>query len=423
MHEKNPILEAKEIEKDFLLSHNQTLHVLKKINLTVYPREVVAIIGPSGCGKSTLLRILAGLIPQTRGQIFYHGKVLEGLSPKVSFVFQTFALFPWMTVEENINVVLKAKRFSVDEMKKKTQDAIALIGLKGFEEAYPKEISGGMKQRLGMARALVTSPEILFMDEPFSELDPFTAEVLRSEVIDIWSKKEVGFSSILLASHDLEEVVFMADRIIVMGINPGEILAVIENKIPRPRNYHSQDFINLRERLHDTYGNLKPPSKEKISRKEKTIGPLLPTTFDQITGLLDFLNRHGGTQDIFKIGAEKHQHFDKIIIILQAAELLDFVEIIHRTVNLTQKGKELLKGNRSQIWKEQLMTIPLFIKIIDLLKKAPNQSLHRDELMRFLVQALPFQDANVQLDTLIRWGHYGNLFSYRRLTHRLKLHP
>lgn len=419
MHKQVPILEAKQIEKDFPLPHNQSLHVLEKIDFTVYPNEVVAIIGPSGCGKSTLLRILAGLIPQTKGQIFYHGEKWNGLLPKMSLVFQTFALLPWMTVEENIEIVLKAKKTSFDVMKKKTEEAIHLIGLNGFEEAYPKELSGGMKQRVGMARALVIEPEILFMDEPFSELDVFTAEVLRSELIHIWSKKERGLSSILLASHELDEVAFMADRIFILGAHPGHVRAIIKNPLPRPRDYHSQDFLLLKEHLHDSYGALKP-AQETPSTQGKKAWPLLPITVDQITGFLEFLNRHGGSEDLFKIGIEKHQHFDKIILILQAAELLNFVEILYRTVHLTQQGKAFLKGYPPQIWKKQLLTIPLFIKLMDLLSKAPNQTLHRRDLLQFLIKELPFQDANVQFNTLMRWGQYGNLFTYQRGSHEIR---
>ena len=421
MSEDSPILEARDIWKDYLLANDQTLHVLEKIDLTIYPNEVVALIGPSGCGKSTLLRILAGLIPQTKGEILHHGKKSNGLLPRMAMVFQTFALFPWMTVKENIDVVLKAARFSVSEMDKKTRDAIALIGLNGFEDAYPKELSGGMKQRVGMARALVRNPEILFMDEPFSELDTFTAEVLRSEVLNVWEKKELGLSSILFSSHDLDEVAFMADRIFVLSSSPCKVRAVIENKIPRPRNYRSEDFLNLREQLHDSYGRIKPAIPKPI-KKEKVIGPLLPPTEDQILGLLRFLYFWGGSQDIFKIGTESHQHFDSVIVVLETAELLDFIEITHRTITLLPKGKEFLEGNasiRKQIWKEQLETIPLFKKCYDLLKKAPNQTLDHDELISVLRKELPYQDPQVQLNIFIRLGHYSGLFTYHKRLRQL----
>lgn len=417
-----PLFEAKNIEKDYLLPDGQTLHVLEKIDLAVYPHEVVAVIGPSGCGKSTLLRILAGLIPATQGQIFHHGKQLKRLVPDTSMVFQNFALYPWMTVKQNIEIVLKAARVSVSDMEKKVREAIALVGLVGFENAYPRELSGGMKQRVGIARALVLDPEMLFMDEPFSEVDAFTSEVLRAELLKIWTAKELRLSSILFVSHDIHEVAFMADRIIVLSINPASVRAIIENNIPRPRDYRSEEFLKLVEQLHDTYGRIEAPVKKR-PKKEK-IGPLLPVTNDEILGLLGYLNMHGDSQNIFSIGARMNQHFDKVTLVLQAAELLDFVEILHRTVTLTKKGKEFLSGSheaRQRVWKEQLLSIPLFIKICELLKKAPHKSIERHQLTDFLAKELPYQNANAQLHILARWGHYGGLFTYHKKTKQLTL--
>jgi NitT/TauT family transport system ATP-binding protein len=250
---EEPLFEVKEIWKEFLLPYGHALSVLEKISFALYPNEVLAIIGPSGCGKSTLLRIIAGLIPATKGEIFYRGKKCEGLMPGNSMIFQNFALYPWMTVRENIEIALKAKHVTAEEMEKKTKDVISLIGLHGFEDAYPREISGGMKQRVGIARALVRDPEMLFMDEAYSNLDAFTAEALRSEVIEILSKKELGLQSILIVSHDIYEVTFMADRIIFLSTNPAKIHTVLENKIPRPRDYSSADFLNMVKKLHDIY--------------------------------------------------------------------------------------------------------------------------------------------------------------------------
>ncbi len=395
--EKKPLLEAKGIYKDF-----QTLHVLENIHLELYPDEIVAIIGPSGCGKSTLLRIVSGLIPPTKGHIFYHGKEIKDLTPGMSLVFQTFALYPWMTVRENIEMVLKAIPLPVEEMKKRTDEIIKLIGLEDFKEAYPREISGGMKQRVGMARALVRKPEMLFMDEPFSEVDTFTAEVLRDEVLKIWSNKELGLSSILLVSHDVHEVAYLSDRIYVLGMNPATVKGVIINDLPRPRDYHSPEFLKLVDKLHDTYGQVKP---------------LISCKHDEILGLLAYLKRHGGSQDTFKIGADFHQHFDKVSLILGAAELLNFVEISHRTATITSKGNEFLAANhetRRKIWKEMILAIPIFKKIYEILKKDPNQAMSRKDLIQFLRKELPHQDATSQLTFLIHWGHYAGLFTYHK---------
>jgi NitT/TauT family transport system ATP-binding protein len=423
MSDQAPLLEAKEISKDFVLPTGEMLHVLDTISLCIYPNEIVAIIGPSGCGKSTLLRIFAGLIEPTTGERFYQGQKLEGLLPDMCMVFQSFALYPWMTVRQNIEAVLKAARFSVEDMEKKTSDAISLIGLVGFEDAYPRELSGGMKQRVGIARALVREPKILFMDEPFSELDAFTAEVLRAEVTKIWANKDIPLNSILLVAHDIQEVVYMADRIIVLDVHPAAVHAVIENRLPRPRDYRSEEFLQLVNQVHDTYGRIEAPTEKPRPKKEK-IGPLSSVNPDEILGLLEHINRHGGSEDVFKIGSESHLHFDKVAIVVQTAELLDFVDVQHRTANVTDKGKAYLAGTRAErhgLWKEQLLCIPLFIKVLDLLKNAPNHSIDRDEMIAFLKKELPHQDSNAQLSVLAHWGHYAQLFTYHRLGKYFKL--
>src|SRR5438552_3942444 len=214
---REALCEARHVSHDFVLPNGKPLRVLEDISVAVAPNEVVALLGPSGSGKSTVLRILAGLIKPSHGEVLYHGQPLQGLNPGVAIVFQSFALYPWMTVTENVQAVLRAAAMSRTEVAERAERAIRLVGLAGFEEAYPRELSGGMKQRVGMARALAVNPEILFMDEPFSQVDALTAESLRAEVLDIWSGKERNLSSLLMVSHDIKEVVFMADRIIVLG--------------------------------------------------------------------------------------------------------------------------------------------------------------------------------------------------------------
>src|SRR5579871_4490671 len=222
------LCEVRNVWHDFTLPTGKILRVLEDINLAVKGHEVVALLGPSGCGKSTILRILAGLITPTRGEVLYHGQPLHGLNPGVAIVFQSFALYPWMTVTENVQAVLRAAGFAPEEVHERTERVIRLVGLSGFEEAYPRELSGGMKQRIGMARALAVDPEILLMDEPFSQVDALTAESLRAEVIDLWAGRRGPLSSILVVSHDIREVVAMADRIVIMGTNPGRVRTVVD---------------------------------------------------------------------------------------------------------------------------------------------------------------------------------------------------
>src|SRR2546425_2466967 len=245
------LCETRHISHDFTLPNRKPLRALEDISLTVGADEVVALLGPSGCGKSTILRILAGLIRPTRGEVLYHGQPLQGLNPGVAIVFQSFALYPWMTVTENVQAVLRAAAMSRTEVAERAERAIRLVGLAGFEEAYPRELSGGMKQRVGMARALSVDPEILFMDESFSQVDALTAESLRAEVLDIWAAKDKNPSAILMVSHDIKEVAYMADRIVILGANPGVVLTIVENPVPRPRDYRSAELLRLVDHLHD----------------------------------------------------------------------------------------------------------------------------------------------------------------------------
>lgn len=415
---KAPLCETKKVGKEFILPDNQMLRVLENMNVQVYPNEILAIIGPSGCGKSTFIRILAGIIPPTEGKIFYHGKPITGLLPNFSLVFQNFALYPWMSVTQNIAMVLKTMNLDEEEIKKRTLASIAMIGLTGFEDAYPREISGGMKQRVGLARALVRNPELLLLDEPFSSLDTFTAEVLRQELLDIWENKENKLNSIIIISHDVREVAFLADRIIMMESNPGHIRFVKENKLPRPRDYHSQEFLNLVDELHDAYSQVEkfPP--------EEPITPLFPVTAEEILGFLFYLQRHGEPKALHQIGTGNIDHFSHLLMSANAAELLKFVAIANRNVSLTEAGKKYLSANarnRRAIWKEQLLMIPLFHKAIKWLQSSPKQMLSHKELTDLIAKELPRQNPQEQCKILIGWGCYGNLFAYHKLSRILSL--
>src|SRR5216684_8113611 len=237
------LIETRGVSHSFRLPNGSQFEVLADIDLAIRPNEVVALLGPSGCGKSTLLRILAGLIQPTEGEVDYHGRKVDGLTPGVAIVFQSFALYPWLTVFDNIKVVLRSAGLAPEDQRTRAERAIRMVGLAGFEEAYPRELSGGMKQRVGMARALSVDPEILLMDEPFSQVDALTAESLRAEVIDIWSAKDRHLSSILMVSHDIKEVVYMADRIVILSAKPGRVRTVVQNPLPHPRDYRTPQAL------------------------------------------------------------------------------------------------------------------------------------------------------------------------------------
>lgn len=405
------ICEAQDICKDYTLSHGQTLRVLNHINLSICPGEIVAIIGPSGSGKSTFLRILAGLEKPTTGTIYYNNKPNTGLLPNTSIVFQSFALYPWMTVKKNISLVLEALDLSEKEIEEKVAKVIGEVGLHGFEEAYPKELSGGMKQRVGLARALVGNPSLLLMDEPFSALDTFTAEGLRSELIRIWEDKDQKLSSIVIISHEISEVVYLADKIVVLGSNPGHVLTTLENKLPRPRDYRSPAFLDLMNLVHNAYYG-----KDRQTGSSISPTPLFPIGPDLILGLLRHIKREKGPCDLYKIAKETHQHFDLIMMAAESAELLHFIEITHQTALLTEAGKKYLEAKHSErltIWKEQLLTLPLFQGLCNQVHCSTSPTLSKSKLLHFLSKELPNEDAQKQLETVIRWGRYGKLLTLK----------
>ncbi|MDF7640613.1 AAA-associated domain-containing protein [Bifidobacterium sp. ESL0784] len=244
------VIEANHISQSFTSEKGNETTVLDDISFNLHEGEIVAILGRSGAGKSTFLRILAGLIQPTSGQVSYRGKALNGPNPGVALVFQTFALMPWLTVEDNVELGLEARGVPREERHKRALKAIDAIGLDGFESAYPKELSGGMKQRIGIARALVLRPDALFMDEPFSALDVLTAENLRQEVLKLWNNNQSGIKSILIVTHNIEEAVQMADRVVVLGSHPGHLIAQVPVNLPRPRDKHSPEFEAMVDKLY-----------------------------------------------------------------------------------------------------------------------------------------------------------------------------
>ncbi|MCI1833166.1 MAG: nitrate/sulfonate/bicarbonate ABC transporter ATP-binding protein [Bifidobacterium sp.] len=267
------IIEAQHISQSFVSEKGAELSVLHDISLTLDQGEIVAILGRSGAGKSTFLRILAGLVQPTSGTVRYRGKALHGPNPGVAFVFQTFALMPWLSVQDNVELGLQARGVPRAKRAKMAIEALDSIGLDGFESAYPKELSGGMRQRVGIARSLVLHPDALFMDEPFSALDVLTAENLRQEVLDLWSSKNSGIKSILIVTHNIEEAVQMADRVIVLGSHPGHIIAQTHVSLPRPRDKHSEEFESLVDNLYSILTGRKQVSSVTIAPQSPSGSP------------------------------------------------------------------------------------------------------------------------------------------------------
>ena len=422
------LLRLAHVDHTFMLPSGKPLPVLQDINFTLGEGELVAILGPSGCGKSTLIRIAAGLVRPTRGDVAYRGRRVEEPNPAIALVFQQFALFPWLTVSQNIEQALIPRGLDPAARRKRVADIINLIGLEGFEETYPRELSGGMKQRVGMARALVVEPELLCMDEPFSQVDALTAETLRNEVINLWRDREKYPQSILLVSHDIHEVALMASRILVMAAHPGRLKHLLENPLPYPRDPRSPAYQQLVDRLHGVITGLYLPEEPVVSTPTalmvepavgETITPIPPVEVREIIGLLEAVNRRGGDVAFFRLIAELGLAFARVLLAVKAAELLGLLETPHDHLVLTPLGRQLLaapRKARKQLFLTQLLKIPLIRRIRDMLAHSPDHRLPRDVVLEELAIQCPQEDPKRLLRILVNWGRFAELWAYP-LTH------
>jgi NitT/TauT family transport system ATP-binding protein len=329
-----------------------------------------------------------------------------------------------MTVAENIGVVLRTAGVFPGEANERIGRTIRVVGLAGFEDAYPRELSGGMKQRVGIARALVVDPEILFMDEPFSQVDALTAQTLRAEVIDIWSVTERNPSSIIMVSHDITEVAFMADRIVVFGANPGRVRTIVENRLPRPRDYRSPELLRLVDELHDIITESEMPDvpEAKLAASAIEMEPLPDATPIEIVGLLEYLDARGGREDLFRIGAETHREFGRVMTIVKAAEMLDLVDTPKRLVVPTSTGHRFVKGaaeERKMIWREQLLKLHLFREVHEAAVRAPSATLDGSFVLETIILRMPEENYEKVFETFIGWARFGGLFTYDDTTQRL----
>ena len=406
------LCELRHVDKAFPQGNGPPLRVLEDISLAIRSNEVVALLGPSGCGKSTILRILAGLTAPSAGEVLYHGAPLAGLNPGLGFVFQSFALYPWMTVTQNVRAVLEAKGLARDEVAAKASHAIRTVGLAGFEEAYPRELSGGMKQRVGMARAFSLDPELLFMDEPFSQVDALTAESLRAEVIDLWATKDTNPSSIVMVSHDIKEVAYMADRIVVLDANPGRVRTVVENTLPRPRDYRAPGLLHLVDRLHDIITGMEMPDIPAPAAVFEALPRAVP---GEIFGLLEYLDARGGQDDVFRIAADTDREFGKVIAVVNAAELLDLVDTPRRQVLLSAAGAQLVRASpadRRVLFRERILELRLFRHVHDALMSRDEHRIDRDFVLELIAVYMPNEDYEGMFETFAGWARFANLFSF-----------
>jgi NitT/TauT family transport system ATP-binding protein len=394
--------------------------VLNDVDLTLREGEIVGLLGRSGSGKSTLLRIVAGLMAPTGGKVMYCGGAVAGPCAGVALVFQTFALFPWLTVLENVEAGLEALGVPEPEMRRRALAAIDTIGLDGFESAYPRELSGGMRQRVGFARALVVNPTILLMDEPFSALDVLTAETLRTDFLELWHEKRLPIKSVLMVTHNIEEAVLMCNRILVFSSNPGRVIAEIKVTLPYPRNRFDPAF---RELVDDIYTRMTQRVRPADSAKGQPSAPTIalrlpPVGTNQMSGLLELLAspHFNGRADLPEVGGRLQLEADELFHIAEALQILGLAELEQGDIRLTPTGRAFADAaleERKRIFAERLRAnVPLAAHIRRVLDERPG---HHAPLVRFepeLEDSLSEEAAQETLRTVIHWGRYAELYSY-----------
>lgn len=423
-----PVAQLCAVTKSFMTAGAHELKVLDNIDLAVNPGEFLALLGQSGSGKSTILRCLTGLIEPTSGRVLGNGKSLHGVNPDASVVFQTFALYPWLTVEQNVAVGLMAKKVGRAERDAAVDRAIELIGLGNYHAAYPRELSGGMRQRVGIARALVSQPKLLCLDEAFSALDVLTAENLRQELISLWRSPDSGLSSVFMVTHNIEEAVEMATRIVVVFPRPGRIGLVLENKLPFPRDSKDPEFQRIVSIIHESITTLTlpdlppevPVSGQPISHARTRMESIPLVNVGEILGLMSILSDSPELSNIYDISDEVGKEFGETIAILKAAEILDLIETPKQDVRFTELGRKFVAADRQgkrAIFAQQVFKLRLFHIVLALLRE--YQEIDADQVIKDIANALPYDNPEKTFETMVAWGRYAGLMDYNAKTRKV----
>ncbi|HET9707527.1 MAG TPA: ATP-binding cassette domain-containing protein [Gemmatimonadales bacterium] len=420
-----PMLEAQHVSQQFVLPGGHDLQALRDISIAVREHEVVALVGPSGCGKSTLLRLLVGLTRPSAGAVLYRGAPVTGVLSTAAMVFQSFALLPWLTVERNVEMGLEARGVGEADRRQAAARAVEVVGLAGFEAAYPRELSGGMKQRVGFARALAVRPEILFMDEPFGALDALTAENLRAEVVRLWRDATTGVSSIVVVTHSIDEAVYLAGRIAVFGTNPGHIRDIVENTLPYPRDVRAPEFGAMVERLHGVLTDTLLPEPERATAgAAPRLVPFPRAHVPEVMGLLDYLGaRADESAAVFELGELLGVDYDHMTAVVRATEQLGWVTTPGEVARLTPAGHALVVQNaagRRDATRARLLEHPLFARVVGMLREGDG-SIDDDDLLSDLTIHFPFSKAPGLFRTVVEWGRYANLLDHDTRGKRLLL--
>ncbi|MDB5983249.1 MAG: ABC-type nitrate/sulfonate/bicarbonate transport system, ATPase component [Pseudomonas sp.] len=401
--------------------------VLSDVDLTLREGEIVGLLGRSGSGKSTLLRIIAGLIQPSSGDVRYNGSLLTGPAEGVAMVFQTFALFPWLTVLENVEAGLQALQVEPKAARKRALAAIDLIGLDGFENAYPRELSGGMRQRVGFARGLVVNPTLLLMDEPFSALDVLTAETLRTDLLDLWTDKQLPIKSILIVTHNIEEAVLMCDRVLVLSSNPGRVVAEIKVPFAHPRNRLDPVFRHMVDDIYALMTNRRSADASG-GKAELQLGSLLPpVSTNLMAGLIEALaaEPYHGHAGLSSVAERLLLEVDDLFPVAEILEHLGFIELKGAEISLTEAGKlfaEYGTQERKAIFAERLVRyVPLAARIRQVLQERNGHWAPRVRFEQELEDSLAEAFVEKTLESVISWGRYAEIFSYNDHTETFSL--
>ena len=422
-----PLIEARKVEKFYGQPGANRIQVIAPLDLCVYPGEILALLGPSGSGKSTLLRILTGLAQASAGEVLWHGQPVNGPVHNVSIVFQSFALFPWLTVLENVEAPLKACGVEAAERIKRATQMLDTVGLDGFENAYPKELSGGMKQRVGFARALVVEPEILFMDEPFSALDVLTAENLRNELLDLWEDQKMPTRTIFIVTHNIDEAVLLADRVVVLGKNPARIRTDFRVDLPRPRDHKNPRFSELVDYVYTVLTQPEAHPEVPSAAPAKPHYPMLPHARPGgIAGLLELLKDRGGKEDLYHIAEDLLMEVDDLMPLVEAAVLLGFVKSAAGDIEMTQAGAEFAEAGiamRKNLFREAaLARVTLLQQMHHALESKSDHSIPLELFRDVLDEHFSAAEVQHQIETALHWGRYAEIFTYDSENDRLLSH-
>jgi NitT/TauT family transport system ATP-binding protein len=428
-----PILEGRGLEKFYVQPDDGRIEVISPTNIKIMPGKILALLGPSGCGKSTLLRMLTGLARPSAGEVLWHGRKLSEEPPNVGIVFQSFALFPWLTVLENVEAPLEARGVPPVQRRKRAIRILDDVGLDGFENAYPKELSGGMKQRVGFARALVIEPEVLFMDEPFSALDVLTAETLRGELLELWQDRKIPTRAIFIVTHNIEEAVVLADRVIVLASNPARIREDFEITLPQPRSRKSEPFEGLVDHIYRVL--TQPDIQHEMPAEMKTIHAapatapaprylMLPhVRAGGIAGFLEILADHGGREDLHRLSHQLTLESDDLLPIVDACVHLGLSKVEHGDAEITELGREFAAGDiqkRKQLFREAVLAhVPVLQQMASALQAKADGTMPLEFFHDLLDEHFSDDEVRRQLDTAIQWGRYAELFDYDSVTGRL----